>query len=164
MPLSAPVPLAAHHKLDLFDCTETSLNTWLKDRALANQFSGASRTFVACEEDRVMGYYALASGAVTAATVPGKFRRNMPHPIPVVLLGRLAVDRPWHGKGIGRSLFRDAALRVSQAADIIGVRCIVVHALSNEARKFYLALGFSDCPGDPLILVVTLQDLRAALA
>jgi predicted N-acetyltransferase YhbS len=156
--------LAEHHDLVLFDSGEQSLDNWLKKRALANHVSGASRTFVACEGRRVAGYYALASGAVTVASVPGKFRRNMPDPIPVVLLGRLAVDRAWQGQELGRSLFRDAAMRVSHAADTIGIRGIVVHALSDDARKFYLALGFMECPGEPLILVVNLQDLRVALA
>jgi predicted N-acetyltransferase YhbS len=156
--------LDEHHDLVLFYSGEQSLDNWLKKRALANQVSGASRTFVACEGRRVAGYYALASGAVTVASVPGKFRRNMPDPIPVVLLGRLAVDRAWQGQGLGRSLFRDAAMRVSHAADTIGIRGIVVHALADDARKFYLALGFMECPGKPLILVVNLQDLRVALA
>jgi predicted N-acetyltransferase YhbS len=164
MKLSAPAMLDEHHDLVLFDSGEQSLDNWLKKRALANQVSGASRTFVACEGRRVAGYYALASGAVTVASVPGKFRRNMPDPIPVVLLGRLAVDRAWQGQELGRSLFRDAAMRVSHAADTIGIRGIVVHALSDDARKFYLALGFMECPGEPLILVVNLQDLRVALA
>jgi GNAT superfamily N-acetyltransferase len=163
MALSAPELLAENHDLTGFDSGEPSLDDWLRRRALANQASGASRTFVACEDNRVAGYYALASGAVTVAAVPGKFKRNMPNPIPVVLLGRLAVDREWQGKGVGRSLFRDAALRVSQAADVIGIRGIVVHALSEDARKFYLSLGFVECPGDPLVLVVTLGDLRDAL-
>ena len=163
MALSAPALLAEHHDLTAFDSGEISLDDWLRKRALANQGSGASRTFVACEENRVVGYYALASGAVTVASAPGKFKRNMPDPIPVVLLGRLAVDRAWQGQGVGRALFRDAAMRVSQAADVIGIRGIVVHALSEDAHRFYLALGFVDCPGEPLILVVTLADLRVAL-
>lgn len=164
MALSAPELLAAHHDLSAFDSGEISLDEWLKKRALPNQVSGASRTFVVCEETKVVAYYALASGAVTAAATPGKFRRNMPDPIPVVLLGRLAIDRTWQGRGLGRSLFRDAAMRVLQAADAIGIRGVVVHALSDDARRFYLALGFSECPHEPLVLVVTLQDMKAALA
>jgi predicted N-acetyltransferase YhbS len=164
MALSAPELLAAHQDLSAFDSGEISLDEWLKKRALPNQVSGASRTFVVCDETKVVGYYALASGAVKAATAPGKFRRNMPDPIPVVLLGRLAIDRTWQGRGLGRSLFRDAAMRVLQAADAIGIRGVVVHALSDDARRFYLALGFTECPNDPLVLVVTLQDMKAALA
>lgn len=109
-----------------------------------------------------MGYYALASGAITVESAPGRFRRNMPNPIPVAILARLAIDSGWHGKGIGRALFRDAALRVAQAADVIGIRGIVVHAISEEAKKFYMALGFDPSPREPMMLMVTLADIRAA--
>lgn len=163
MPLSAPEPLAGHHDLEEFSSGEGTLDVWLRRRARANQASGASRTCVACEGARVAGYYALASGAVAMASVPGRFRRNMPDPIPVVILARLAVDRAWQGRGVGRALFRDAAMRVNQAADAIGVRGIVVHAISEQARRFYMALGFDECPGEPMMLVVTLGDLRAGL-
>lgn len=163
MALSAPVVLAEHHELDSFNSGEASLDEWLKKRARANQSGGASRVFVACEGSRVAGYYALSSSSIAPAIVPGRFRRNMPDPIPVVLLGRLAIDKSWQGKGVGRSMFRDAAMRVSQAADIIGVRGIIVHAISDDARKFYLALGFTECAEAPMTLVVTLQDIRAAL-
>jgi GNAT superfamily N-acetyltransferase len=140
------------------------LDYWLKRRARANQVSGASRTYVGCEGDRIVGYYALCSGAVTAASTPGKFRRNMPDPIPVILLARLAVDRTFQGRGIGRALFRDAARRVVGASDVIGVRGVVVHAISDAARDFYLSLGFDLCTHEPMTLVVTLSDLRATLA
>jgi GNAT superfamily N-acetyltransferase len=161
--LTAPEILAQGHDLTGFVSGEQSLDDWLRKRALANQVSGASRSFVTCEGSRAAGYYALASGAITVASAPGKFKRNMPDPIPVVLLGRLAVDRACQGQGVGRALFRDASMRVSHAANIIGIRSVVVHALSDAARKFYLALGFAECPGQPLILVVTLADLRDAL-
>ena len=163
MALSAPVLLADHHNLDEFNSGEASLDDWLKKRARANLASGASRVFVVGDDDRVAGYYALSSSSIMCAAVPGRFKRNMPDPIPVVLLGRLAIDARWQRQGLGRSLFRDAAMRVSQAAKAIGVRGIVVHAISNEARKFYLALGLSECPGEPMTLVVTLQDIRASL-
>ena len=125
--------------------------------------SGASRTYVLRDEARVVGYYALASGAVTVKSVPGRFRRNMPDPIPVVVLARLAVDAGWHGQGIGRLLFVDAARRVLHAADAIGIRGIVVHAISEEAKNFYLALGFDPCPEEPMTLVAKLADIRAAI-
>jgi GNAT superfamily N-acetyltransferase len=139
------------------------LDDWLKRRARANQASGASRTYVVCEDKRVIGYYALASGVVTVESAPGRFRRNMPNPIPVAVLARLAVDREWQGKGLGRALFCDAARRVAQAADAIGIRGIVVHAISEEAKGFYLALGFNRSPLEPMTLMVTLSDVRAAL-
>jgi predicted N-acetyltransferase YhbS len=161
--LSPPVPLADDHQLDTFASGEASLDDWLRRRARANQVSGASRTFVACEGSRVVGYYALASGAIAQAVAPGRFRRNMPEPIPVAVLARLAVDQGWQGRGLGRALFRDAGHRVSQAADSIGIRGIVVHAISEEARRFYVALGFDPCPADSMTLVVTLTDARAAM-
>ena len=164
LPLRAPEPLADDHQTDSFDSGEPALDDWLRRRARANQASGASRTYVACEGKRVVAYYALASGAIAQAAVPGRFRRNMPDPIPVAVLARLAVDRYYQGCGLGRGLFRDAARRVVHAADTIGIRGIVVHAISDEARRFYIALGFDPCPAHAMTLVVALQDIRAALA
>lgn len=160
---SLPEPLAEHHQIGEFSSGEASLDDWLKRRARANQVTGASRTYVVCEGAKVIGYYALASGAITVDSAPGKFRRNMPDPIPVAVLARLAVDQSWQGRGMGRALFRDGAYRVAHAADTIGIRGIVVHAISEEARKFYLALGFDPCPRQPMTLLITLSDLRAAL-
>jgi GNAT superfamily N-acetyltransferase len=136
---------------------------WLQRRALANQISGASRTFVACDSNRVVAYYALASGAISSGRVVGRFRRNMPDPIPVAILGRFAVDLAFQGRGLGRTLFRDAAQRVSFAADAIGIGGIIVHAISEQARSFYLALGFDPSPEDPMTLMVNLADIRSLL-
>jgi GNAT superfamily N-acetyltransferase len=152
------------HEFGDFYSGEAALDEWLKRRARANHVSGASRTYVVCDEIRVVGYYALASGVVTVESAPGRFRRNMPNPIPVAVLARLAVDRKWQGRGIGRALFRDAAQRVAQAADVIGIRGIVVHAISEDAKKFYLALGFDPSPLEPMTLMVTLADVRSALS
>lgn len=163
-PLSAPEPLSDGHQIDSFDSGEPLLDDWLRGRARPNQASGASRTYVVCEGMRVVAYYAVASGAIAQLAVPGRFRRNMPDPIPIVVLARLAVDRNYQGRGLGRALFRDAARRVAHAADIIGIRGIVVHAISEEARSFYIALGFDPCPTEVMTLVVTLQDVRATLA
>jgi GNAT superfamily N-acetyltransferase len=161
--LSAPAPLADHHEIGVFNSGVPILDDWLRRRARANQTSGASRRFVICADDVVVGYYALASGAVSATLAPSRFRRNMPEPIPVAVLGRLAVDLSWHKQGIGRALFRDSALRVMQAAETIGIRGMLVHAISDEAKAFYLALGLSESPLEPMTLMVTLADLRAAL-
>lgn len=161
--LSGPEPLGTHHQLAEFHSGVATLDDWLKRRAAQNQMSGASRTFVTCAADRkVVGYYALASSAVAAAHAPGKFKRNMPDPIPVVVLGRLAMDKSQQGKGLGRALFQDAALRVLQAANTIGIRGMLVHALSEDAKAFYLRLGLTESPLDPMILMITLADLRAA--
>ena len=162
--LAPPVPLRDEHRVDTFASGEASLDEWLRKRARANQASGASRTYVVCEGTEVVAYYALASGAIAQAAVPGRFRLNMPDPIPVVVLARLAVDRSWQGRGLGRGLFRDAARRVVAAADTIGIRGIVVHAIAEEPRKFYLALGFDPCPIDLRTLVVTLHDAHSAMS
>ncbi len=158
---SAPEPLDADHETDAFASGETALDDWLRRRARPNQASGATRTYVVCEGKRVVGYYAVASGAIAHAIVGGKFRRNMPDPIRVAVLARLAVDRNHQGLGLGRAMFRDAARRVAQAADSIGIRGIVVHAISDEARKFYIALGFDSCPAEPMTLIISLRDLIA---
>jgi GNAT superfamily N-acetyltransferase len=162
--LSPPQPLADHHDLAAFISGEPPLDDWLKRRARANQASGASRTFVLCQGARVVAYYALASGSIIVDAAPGRFRRNMPSPIPVVVLARLAVDQDWQGRGIGRALFRDAARRVAHAADSIGIRGIVVHAISENAKSFYLTLGFDPSPLEPMTLMVTVADIRAVLA
>jgi GNAT superfamily N-acetyltransferase len=161
--LVAPVPLAAHHQLAEFNSGMAGLDDWIKRRAHPNQASGASRTYVACDADRVVGYYALAAGGVNVAAAPGHFRRNMPDPIPVVILARLAVDHGYQGRGLGRALFRDGARRVIHAADAIGIRGILVHAISEDAKAFYLALGFEPSAIDPMTQMVTLADVRRSL-
>lgn len=163
MPLSRPEPLSDLHELNDFFCGVGSLDDWLKRRARPNQVSGASRTFVVAANHQVVGYYALASGAIAVDSGVGRFRRNMPDPIPVAVLGRLAIDRSQQGRGLGRALFRDCALRVSHAADAIGIRGIVVHAISDQAKAFYLALGFDPSPSEPMTLMVTLGDVRRLL-
>ncbi len=166
MPLFAPVLLAPEHELDAFASGEAQLDDWLRKRARGNHAEGGSRVYVTCDSQRdgqrVCGYYALASGSISQEFAPGSFRRNMPNPVPAVVLGRLAVDRSWQGGGVGRSLMQDAALRVIQAADTIGIRGIVVHALSDAARDFYLALGYKESAGQPLTLTITIKELQAA--
>jgi GNAT superfamily N-acetyltransferase len=158
--LSRPEPLADLHDLNDFFCGVSSLDDWLKRRARANQVSGASRIFVVANNYKVVGYYALASGVIAVASSVCRFRRNMPDPIPVAVLGRLAIDRSQQGRGLGRALFRDCALRVAHAADTIGIRGIIVHAISDQAKAFYQALGFDPSPAEPMTLMVTLADLR----
>jgi GNAT superfamily N-acetyltransferase len=164
VPLTAPQPLADLHDLNDFQSGVASLDEWLKRRARANQLSGGSRTYVLTDGRRVVGYYALAAGGISVGLAPGRFRRNMPDPIPIALLGRLAIDRAWQGRGLGRGLFRDGAMRVINAAEALGVRGIVVHAISDEARDFYLTLGLEPSPAEPMTLMVTLADLRALIA
>lgn len=156
---SPPDIFAAHHDASAFDCGQPSLNDWLRRRALANQESGASRTFVACSGQSVAGYHALAASSLRPSDATGRVRRNMPDPIPVIVLGRLAVDSAHHGKGLGRALMADAIERASQAAQIIGVRAIVVHALSEEAATFYRAVGFEPSPAMPMLLMIAMADI-----
>jgi GNAT superfamily N-acetyltransferase len=163
MTLTPPQPINEHGHVGDFDSGVPSLDDWLKRRARANQTSGASRTYVVCEEQRVVGYYALASGAVAIEEASSRLRRNMPDPVPVAVLGRLAVERSFQKHGLGRALMRDAATRVIQAADLIGIRGILVHAISPEARAFYLAVGFEPSPLEPMTLMATLADIQAAI-
>lgn len=163
MTLCAPVLLTDSHEVETFSCGIDTLDNWLKCRAIKNQKTGASRTFVVCENRRVVAYYALASSAVAIVEASGRFRRNMPDPVPVVILGRLAVDRFFQGRGFGRALVRDAGHRVIQAADIIGIRGIVVQAVSLQAKSFYTHVGFDASPLDPMTLMITLQDLIASI-
>ncbi|EOK0849810.1 GNAT family N-acetyltransferase [Escherichia coli] len=162
--ISAPEPLHAGHILTPFCCSVDSMDNWLKQRAMKNQVTGASRTFVCCDSDsNVLAYYSLTSSGVTTNAAPGRFRRNMPDPIPVVVLRRLAVDQSLRGQGVGRALIRDAGLRVIQVAETIGIRGMLVHALSDEARYFYLKEGFEPSPMDPMMLMVTSGDLMGSV-
>ena|SRR5271154_1280204 len=163
MALTSPQLIEDSHQIGAFDSGVPALDDWLKRRARANQASGASRTYVVCEHQRVVAYYALASGAVDMATASGHFRRNMPDPVPIAVLGRLAIERSFQKHGLGRALVRDAAARVIQAAGIIGIRGIIVHALSPEAKAFYLAVGFEVSPLEPSTLMATLVDIQATL-
>jgi GNAT superfamily N-acetyltransferase len=159
-----PQLLTEDHDLSGFVCGEPDLDDWLRRWALANQRSGASRTYVATRKGRVVGYYALAAGAVAAAEATGRARRNMPDPIPVLVLGRLAVDLACQGRGLGLDLLRDAVLRSLAAADIIGIRAIVVHALNDRAARFYTRAGFVPTPLRPSAMLLVVADIRAALA
>jgi len=158
MVISAPQLLTGCHQLGDFNCTEAELNDWLRQRALKNQSSGASRTFVVCSGDRVIAYYCLAMGAVNASVAPGKVRRNMPDPIPVAVIGRLAVDQNWEGQGIATGMLKDAVLRVIQISESIGVRAILVHAISQKAKSFYLRRGFLESSVEPMTLMLPMQD------
>ncbi len=162
--LAALQLLSDRHGTAAFDCGVASLDEWPKRRALANQASGASRTFVVCEGNEVIACYALASNAVVSASAPGKLRRNMPDPISVVVLGRLAIASTHRGRGLGYALFQDAASGVIHAADAVGIRGRLVHALSEKASNFYLRLGLEPSTLDPMVLMVTLTDLRRSMS
>lgn len=156
--LGVPLPLAASHVLDDFDCGEASLDEWLKRRALTNQMSGATRTFVVADQDvRVHGYYAIAAGAVSHQAATSRVRRNMPDPIPVMVLARLAVDQRAQGNKLGASLLQDAVGRVVRVAQNAGVRALLVHALHDRAKQFYEHYGFQESPQHPMTLMLRLS-------
>ncbi len=161
--IPAPQPLAPHHQVDAFACGEPSLDDWLKRRATGNQVSGASRTYVVCTGDVVIGYYCLAAGALGHADAPGTLRRNRPDPIPVMVLGRLAIHKDHHQAGLGTALLRDALQRTLQAAEIAGVAALLVHALSEDAKRFYRSRGFVESPVRPMTMCLVLASARQAL-
>ena len=162
--LQAPQLLTAEHLLGEFDSGIPSLDDWLRRRAMLNQAKGASRTYVVSDTGRVVGFYALAASAVSSGAAPGRFKRNMPDPIPVVVLGRLAIAHSHQGRGLGRALFQDAAQRVVHASDAIGIRGLLVHAISDEAKSFYMSLGLTPSPIEPMTLMATIGDLRSTAA
>ncbi len=155
--------LDSAHDLALFDSGESALDDWLAKHALANEETGASRTYVITAAGRVVGYYSLATGAVDQQRATGRVRRNPPEPIPVMIVGRLAVDKALQGRGLGAALLRDAVLRTQQAAGIGGPRAIVLHAVSEGARRFYERCGFSASPIGPLTLMISLSDVEKIL-
>ena len=161
MSLSAPHLLTLAADVGGFSCGTPSLDEWLKRRAMVNQVSGASRTYVVTDlsEDghRVVGYYCLASGALAVVDAPGAVRRNMPDPVLMAILGRLAVDCAWAAKGLGVALLQDAVLRTAQAADILGVRGLLAHAVSAHAKAFYEHHGFKASPTQPMTLVLSIR-------
>jgi GNAT superfamily N-acetyltransferase len=160
---SAPRPIREGDDLATFDSGEPSLDEYLRKRALANHAEGASRCFVTCRDGRVVGFYALASAAVERRAAPGRVRRNMPDPIPVILLSRLAIDRKEQNKGLGKHMLRDAITRCVQVADLIGVRAMLVHALHTDAQSFYRHFDFEPSVTDPLHLLLLIKDARALI-
>lgn len=160
--VSEPEPLSAAHRVDEFDCGEASLNLWLIRRALTNQATGASRTFVVVDQNyAVCGYYALAAGAVTHATATAPVRRNMPDPIPVMVLARLAVAQRAQGIKLGAALLQDAVNRAVVVAQNTGVRALLVHALNERAKQFYEHYGFQVSPIDAMTLMLRVKTLTA---
>jgi GNAT superfamily N-acetyltransferase len=158
-----PAPIRADQEVANFDCGELSLNEWLKKRALKNHASGASRCFVLCVGASVIGYYSLSAGAISHEGAPRAMRRNMPDPLPVLLLGRLAIDRCYHNQGIGQAMLRDAMLRAVNVASDAGIFAILVHALSEPAKRFYLSRGFVASPLQPMTLFMTIETIRSIL-
>lgn len=158
--ISPPTPITHVHNLIPFECGDAGLDDWLKRRALKNEHAGASRTYVICMGETVIGYYCLSAGVIGHEEAPKSMRRNMPNPIPVLVLGRLAIHRAYHNHGLGSALLRDAIMRALEAARIAGATALLVHALSEEAKRFYLSRGFIESPLKPMTLCLILATLE----
>lgn len=160
--LAAPVPLGADHDLGDFDCGAPALNDWLRERALKNE-SRFSRTYVVCEGNKVVGYFCILAGSVERSTAPGKVRRNAPDVIPVSVLGRLAVDRRYSGRGLGADMLADAMRRIASVSRSIGIATVLVQAKDENARRFYMACAeFIEYPEDSRTLFLPVETLVAA--
>jgi GNAT superfamily N-acetyltransferase len=168
---SVPVPdrriekLRRDHAIEHFDCGRETLNRFLHRFAWQSQQAGASQTYIALVAGEVIGYYSLTVGNVKYEDAPERLAKGLArHPIPIMLLARLGVDRRWHGRGIGTGLLKDAMLRTLQAADIAGIRAFVVHAKDEEAKHFYAHFNLIPFPTDPLHLFALLKDVRSFLS
>lgn len=162
MALTAPAPILPSHDLEAFDCGEPALNDWLKQRALKNE-SRFSRTYVVCDGNRVVAYVCIAAGAVERAAAPGKLRRNAPDSVPVSIIGRLAVDRDYAGRGLGADMLADALRRIALASQSIGIGAVMVQAKNERAKRFYLACAeFQEFPEDSRTLFLPTETVVAA--
>jgi GNAT superfamily N-acetyltransferase len=157
--------LRPDHPIENFDCGREELNLYLQRFAWQNQQAGAAQTYIGLADDAVIGYYSLSVGHVAREEAPERLTKGLArHPIPIMLLARLAVDQRWQGQGVGKSLLKDAMLRTLQAADIAGIRAFAVHAKDDEARRFYMRFDFIPSPSDPMHLFVLLKDVRRTIS
>jgi GNAT superfamily N-acetyltransferase len=162
--LSAPEPIAAHHQTDAFSCGKPAPDAWLKTRALANQRNGFAAVMVAHEANRVAGFYALAPTAILPASMPRSLRTGQPpNPVPCLLLGQLAIDRQWAGRGLGTALLAHALRRSVRAAELVGGRALVVKAIDDEAAAFWRRRGFRPSRDDDKLLFRSIADIAEAL-
>jgi GNAT superfamily N-acetyltransferase len=156
--------LRRDHFVDALDCGQEDLNRWLRRHALQNQGAGAAQTYVGLVGGAVIGYYSLAVGQIEYCDAPERLQKGLArHPVPIMLLARLAVDKGWQNKGVGRALLRDSVQRTVQAADIAGIRALAVHAKDEQARRYYEQFDFAPSPADPRHLLVFLKDIRRRL-
>lgn len=164
-PLSNAEKLREDHDLSRFDCGVPSLNDWLQRYALMNQRNDSAQTYVVCRSSFVVGYYSLTAGSVSPEEAPARVAKGLAkHPIGVILLARLAVDKEEQNIGLGKALLKDALQRIERAADTIGARAVLVHAIDEKARKFYEHFNFEQGPVDPFELILLMKDLRTFLS
>ena len=156
--------LAATDQVDAFDCDQAALNQFLQRYALVNQKANSAQTYVCCRGDTVVGFYSLVVGSVDPETTPSRVMKGLArHSVPVMILARLPVDKEHQRKGLGKALLKDALLRTAQAADIAGIRCLLVHAKDDAARHWYESWEFEPSPTDPYHLFLMLKDLKSLL-
>lgn len=156
--------LARHHAVEDFDCGEEALNRFLIRFALGNQQANAAQTYIGLADENVIGFYTLVVGEVSYEDAPERLKKGLArHPVPLMLLARLAVSLTWQGKGVGAGLLKDAMQRTTQAADIAGIRALTAHAKNDTARTFYEHFGFIPSPTDSLHLFVLTKDIRQIL-
>ncbi len=164
-PLGPPEPLASRHDILQFSSGVPTLDAWLRGKARLNEARGGARTYVACDGDRVAGFYSLAASSVERLRVSSRVRRNMPDPIPVILLGQLAVDEAYRGRRLGSDLLIDAARRSLSAAGTVGARAVIVQAVDERARVFYERFGFRPfSEREPLMLALRMSEIAGLLA
>ncbi|SOC88547.1 Predicted acetyltransferase [Curtobacterium sp. 314Chir4.1] len=163
--LRRPRPITQHDDTSQFECGKPTLTSWLQIRAIRNEAGGASRTFISIDDetDRIAGYYCLAASSLQSAGVPGSLRRNMPDPIPVVLIGRLAVDLAFQGLGLGASLLQDALVKSIEASRLVGARAVIVNAIDDEAAAFYERFGFAVIPETSRCMYLLVADAEATI-
>ena len=165
MGITSPEPISSNHNFANFTCGKPVLDDWLIKKALKNQIDGGSRTFIVMDSDldQVVGYYCISTGSVSHELAPGNVRRNMPHPIPIILLGRLAVRIDYANQGISRGLMKDGYKRAASVAEQFGVRALMVHALDDESRQYYLNLGFTGSTIQERTQMIRMKDIVASL-
>ncbi len=157
--------LAASDQTDAFDCGQAALNQFLQRYALVNQKANSAQTYVCCQGDEVRGFYSLAVGSIAPEAAPSRVIKGLArHPVPVMILARLAVDKEHQRQGLGQALLKDALLHTAQAADIAGIRCLLVHAKDDAAQRWYQSWEFESSPTDPYHLFLMLKDLKGLLA
>ncbi|QJR17534.1 GNAT family N-acetyltransferase [Pelagibacterium halotolerans] len=165
MPLSSPEPLNSSHDVSAFSCGKPALDRWLKTRALSNQEKGFTAVIVVHEDKRVVGYYGLAPTAIVPSRLPRSIRTGQPpDPVPCLLLGQLATDERWSGRGIGTGLVKHALQRCVAAASLIGGRALIVNAVDSDAAAFWTRRGFVPSKDDPMVLFRAISDVAASIA
>ena len=162
--IAPPEPIGARHDISRFDSGVSGIDAWLRSNARLNEAKGGARIYVVCDGDRVVGFYSLAASAVEKNRLSSRVGRSMPEPVPVILLGQLAVDSRYQGEGLEAGLLADATRRSLVAAEVIGARAVMVHALDERVKSFYERFGFRPfSDSEPLMLVVRMSELKATL-